>query len=310
MPATLAASIPGRRITTRSTGFTAQYNQTYGVHWDTDNVNITGSGIVGSQNLLSGMFAEIDPGPITLTGSYVCNQSSPLVGAGFAIRNSENISFTNGVLYNNNASQMSVIGTPGGITITDWQTGQQFTLVTQNLTNKNNVIEGIGSTQTLFNDRSMLGGTDWLTFIAGFVSSDNTWWNASNSTTEFVCPSQWTRTLVISRLADDHGAGSGLQIRNAQRQSSNWVCGDGRCQRLLAYRGRGQRDFESRRAGNFRSHGFASARFQRTVKFTFDGISEVARAVGGKVRRPITGGSGTNTLTVSSTTRPRWEPIP
>ncbi len=282
-------------------GYTAQYNQAYGVHWDTDNVNITGSGIISSQNLQPGMFAEVDPGPITLTGSYVCNQSSPLVGAGFAIRNSENISFTNGVLYNNNASQMSVIGTPGGITITDWQTGQQYTLVTQNLTNKNNIIEGIGSTQQLFNDGS-LGGTDWATFIAGFVSNDNTWWNASNSTTDFVVPVPVVST-ALSFL--------GWQTTTVQDLASTFGAPTGSPQNACAVTADASDYWLTVNAASVTSNAAGQTifdltvspllTFNGTVNFTLDGISEV-KGLSAAKPASVTGGSGTTTLTVSNTT--------
>jgi hypothetical protein len=174
-------------------GFTAKYNQTYGIHWDTDNVRITGSGIVASQNLVPGLFSEVNPGPISINSSYVCNQSSSLSGGGFAIRNSEGISLTNSVVYNNTAAELAVIGTPGGIQITDWLTGASFNLISQGMTNTGNVIEGVGSSQLLFSDPT-LNGLDWTTFLLGFSSNNNTWWNASNSSTEFQVPVPTTQT--------------------------------------------------------------------------------------------------------------------
>ena len=43
--------------------FTSSYNQTYGIHWDTDNIGITGTGVISTQNLQPGLFAEKIPAP-------------------------------------------------------------------------------------------------------------------------------------------------------------------------------------------------------------------------------------------------------
>ncbi len=280
--------------------FTSSYNQTYGIHWDTDNIGITGTGVISTQNLQPGLFAEKDPGPIALTGSYVCNQTSPLVGAGFAIRNSENISFTNGVLYNNNAAQLAVTGTPGGITITDWLTGTVYDLVTQSLTNTHNTIEGIGSSQQLFNDGA-LGGTDWTTFLLAFLSNDNTWWNASNSTTPFVVPEPqqgngenfagW-QTSTLQDLASTFQAPTG-NPQNACNLSADandyWITVDNNT--VTA---------DESGAATFNLTITPLLSFTGTVNFTLDGISEVSGLSASNPTSVIN--SGTTQLIVNSKT--------
>jgi hypothetical protein len=168
-------------------GMTFAYNQSYGIHWDTDNANDSATNIVSTNNLIGSAFSEKNEGPLSITSSNLCN-GSPLLGAGgLAIRNSTDVSITNSTVINNPPAQIVIFGTPGGIEITNWQTGQNINLITSHLTNTGNILEGVGSTQQLFQD-STLGGSDWTTFETGFDSNNNTWWNASNSTTEFVVP--------------------------------------------------------------------------------------------------------------------------
>jgi len=175
-------------------GMTLAYNQTYGIHWDTDNADITASNIVSTNNLIGGIFSEKNEGPIAISSSHLCN-GNPLNGAGgLAIRNSTAISFTNGTIVNNPPSQIVVFGNAGGIQITNWQTLQQINLITSSFTNTGNVIQGGGTSQGVFQDT--LGGSDWTTFETSFVSNNNTWWDASNSTTPFAVPDPNLNTLL------------------------------------------------------------------------------------------------------------------
>ncbi|MGA7924360.1 MAG: DUF1565 domain-containing protein [Candidatus Sulfotelmatobacter sp.] len=169
-------------------GFTISFNEAYGVHWDTDNVNISTSGIISSANLRSGVFVEKDQGPITLNTAYICNHTAPQVVGGLVLRNSEGISLTDSVLLNNAAAEIIMIGVKGGIEVTDWKTGKTTNLVTQNFTNTGNTIQGNSSSQSVFTD-SYLDDSDWTSFQTTLVSKNNTWWNANNSSTPYTVPS-------------------------------------------------------------------------------------------------------------------------
>ncbi|MFZ0732044.1 MAG: DUF1565 domain-containing protein [Candidatus Sulfotelmatobacter sp.] len=168
-------------------GLTISFNEAYGVHWDTDNANISASGVNASSNLLSGVFVEKDEGPVTFSNSYFCNHTSSLDVGGMVIRNSEGVSVSNSVLMNNTPSQYIIIGKKGGIEVTNWETGKTTNLITQNFTNTSNTIQGNGSSQVVFKD-SYLNDSDWTDFESTLSSSKNTWWNASNSSTPFVVP--------------------------------------------------------------------------------------------------------------------------
>jgi hypothetical protein len=168
-------------------GLTTSFNQTYGIHWDTDNANVSASTVNATSNQMTGVFVEKDEGPITISGSYFCNQNLATSVGGLVIRNSEGISVSKSVLIGNIPAQIMVIGQAGGIQVTNWETGVTTNLVTQNFSNTSNVIQGNTSTQQVFTD-SYLVDPDWTTFQTTLKSSHNTWWNASNSTTPFEVP--------------------------------------------------------------------------------------------------------------------------
>jgi hypothetical protein len=166
---------------------TVSFNESYGIHWDTDNDNISTTAINATSNLMSGIFIEKDAGPVTLSGAYICNQNSAMAVGGLVLRNSEGVSLTKSVLMNNLPNQITVIGLLGGIDVTNWVTGKTTNLITQNFTNQSNTIQGNTSSQGLFKD-SYLDGSDWNSFQNTLKSSSNTWWNSQNSTTPFVVP--------------------------------------------------------------------------------------------------------------------------
>jgi hypothetical protein len=167
---------------------TISYNQAYGVHWDTDNENISNTSFISTSNLMSGAFIEKDEGPITFTSSYICNQTSPYVVGGLVLRNSEGVSVTKSVLMNNDPAQIIIIGLKGGIDVKNWETGKSTNLITKNFTNTSNTIQGNTSSQLVFKN-SYLGDSDWSSFQSSLTSSSNTWWNSLNSSTPYVIPS-------------------------------------------------------------------------------------------------------------------------
>lgn len=167
-------------------GFVAAYNQTHGIHWDTDVQNIQATGVVSVQNLLDGVFFEVIQGPASLSSSFVCSNDlgvhdQYLQGGGLELRNSEQITFSGNTLYNNGSAQINIQGVSGGISITNWETGQVYNLVSQQFTHKNNVVAAANSSQQVFFD-SYLDGTDWNKFQSTLTSNNNAWWNGSNST--------------------------------------------------------------------------------------------------------------------------------
>lgn len=196
------------------TGLQTAYNQTHGVHLDTDNANITFSDLVSVQNLAMGTVVEKSEGPVSIAGSYFCGNNNgntinhPYQG-GLVLRNSELVTMTGSTLYNNQIAQISVIGQKGGISVANWETGQVYNLVASHFTHTGNVIEAVGANQQTFSD-SYLGGTDWTTFQTTLTSNKNVWWNGSQETA-FEVPINSMHPL------------SGWQSVTGQDSLSNWT---------------------------------------------------------------------------------------
>ncbi len=167
-------------------GLITAYNQTHGVHWDTDNANITVNNMLAAQNVGVGGLVEKDEGPITITSSNFCGNNVGVklnyqYQAGLTLRNSELVTVTGTSFYGNQTAQIGVIGQKGGIPITNWETGEQYNLRSQNFTSTGNNVEAVGSSQLVFSD-SYLDDSDWTDFQSTLTSNKNTWWNGSNST--------------------------------------------------------------------------------------------------------------------------------
>jgi hypothetical protein len=193
------------------------YNQTHGIHWDTDVSNIKATGVVSAQNLVDGIFYEVIEGPASLSSSFVCSNNlrvhdNYLQAGGLELRNSEQISFMHNTLYNNGATQINIQGVAGGITITNWQTGQVYNLVSEQFTHENNVVDAASSSQQVFFD-AYLGGTDWTQFQNTLKSNDNTWWNASNSS---------VFTVPFPKLGTKDQL-SAWQLLTGQDEQSTWT---------------------------------------------------------------------------------------
>lgn len=178
--------------------YVSAYNQSHGVHWDTDVAGIQASNVVSANNLLNGIFFEVVEGPDSVSSSAVCNNNQGTHDGntffgGFDLRNAELITLTSSKLYNNGISQINIQGSAGGITTFNWQTGLDFTAITEQFTHTGNVIESLGSSQQVFHD-SYLGGSDWSDFQTTLTSNNNTWWNQSD-TTAFTVPSPKSGTI-------------------------------------------------------------------------------------------------------------------
>ena len=176
------------------TNINSSWNQTFGFHWDTDAYLVNANGLVASQNQLAGGFVEQSEGPVTISNGAFCN-GNPSMGPnnnGFEIRNSENVSLTGSTLQSNLVGFL-LIGTAGGVSITNWETGETYNLISQNTNFSNNQISG-SSTNQVFQDGA-LNGSDWNTFVNTLTSDYNTWWNSSSNKTYIVpVPSDWTLT--------------------------------------------------------------------------------------------------------------------
>jgi hypothetical protein len=196
------------------TNVTAAFNEGNGFAWDTDQQNLTVSGMVSADNVTNGIQIEKDEGPIKFSNSYVCDNN--LLGLGYrggiVLRNSEAVTITGSALYENGGNQIAIVGQAGGLPVTNWETGLQYNLISKDLTSTGNTMHST-LPNVFFSDQS-LGGTDWAAFLTTLNSNNNIYYSGSNSTTNaFVIPAPRNGTKVDF---------SSWKLTTAQDTSSSW----------------------------------------------------------------------------------------
>ncbi len=287
--------------------FISNFNQANGVAWDTDNENVTFSGGVSAMNVVNGIQIEKTQGPFAVSGSYFCYDNLLGIGqrGGVAVRNSEQVTLSSDVLYGSLINQFAVVGQPGGIVISNWETGQSYDLVTKNFSASSSVFSGPSA--SVLSD-SYLGGSDWTAFVTTVKSNSNTFYNGTSSSA-FVVPTPKTGTSLT--LAQ-------WQTLTGQDKSSSWksTTAPSQCNVTAA-----AKDFwitSSTYAGATISSGKATMNISTlglggitgNVALTLDGVSQVAGLKGSLSASsiPVTG-SAVLTLTASGTTKAGTYPI-
>jgi Right handed beta helix region len=154
-------------------------NQAQGLWFDTDNENITVTNATLAENVMASVQIEADEGPIAIENSHLCSS-----GAGVNLLESENVTLSNNVFYNNGGTgsyqgEIFIGGKPGGRVITNWQTGAQINLRTTNLVAAGNTIVNGGPGQNVFG--TYLSGTDWSDFVGSVNSTGNTWFDPTTA---------------------------------------------------------------------------------------------------------------------------------
>ncbi len=204
-------------------GMSVFWNQTYGAHWDTDHQNIVVNNMTSVNNVMNGDFYEKNEGPIAITNNTYCGNNQTVhdnsaYGGGLVLRNSEQLSVSNTVLYGNGIAQFNIQGDTGGIPITNFASGANYTLITSGITFSNNTFWDSAPGQAVFSD-GYLGGADWTSFLsgnatdgtAGFLSNNNTWYDAAN-TSAFLIPTP------LNNFATDLGGYQGATGQDAASQ--------------------------------------------------------------------------------------------
>lgn len=276
----------------------SSWNQTFGFHWDTDNENDTATALSAEENLTGGGFVERSEGPITISNSNFCNgnPSSGPNNMGFELRNSSDVTLTGDSFLNNNTG-ITVIGQAGGFQVKNWQTGQTYNLVTQNITLSNDVLTA-GTQQELFSDGT-LGGSDWSSFQRTLASDYNTWWNSAYTKVFLVpSPANWTSDTF-----------STWQSLTGQDAHSNWnqPSGSNSCNAAPDYPDywfimsafKGYQNVNKGSSGTFTGY-VVPLNFNGNVTLSSDGTQGINGMSGSWSPASITG-SGTATFTVSTT---------
>ncbi len=164
-----------------ATGLKMLFNMSHGIHWDTDNANDTARSLNASYNLLDGLVVEKSEGPLLIANSHVCFNAPILLyyDGGMTLRASTYVTLNNNTFADNFISQVPIIGIQGGVPmpVTNYETGQQYELLTTNLSMHSNVIQGISGEQLV--DDFDQAGTAWTDFVSTLSSDNNTWWSAT-----------------------------------------------------------------------------------------------------------------------------------
>jgi hypothetical protein len=170
------------------------YNQSEGLHYDTDNQNITITTFASNNDLSIGLFFEVTQGPVTVSGASVCANSTPVssTSTDLGLRDSEYV-HVSGSNFLNASYDVGLVETPGGSWVTNWETGQQLLLFTEDFRLTNSVMEA-GSGQDVL-DTGTLVESEWTDFLTTLYSNNNTWWDASGNDA-FLVPVPTTNTAV------------------------------------------------------------------------------------------------------------------
>jgi hypothetical protein len=188
----------------------SNFNLANGVAWDTDNENVAFSAGISAMNLVNGMQIEKTEGPFAVSDSYFCYDNLLNVGqrGGLGVRNSEQITLSSSTMYGSLVNQFVIVGQPGGITVSNWETGQSYNLITEKFSASSNVFSG--SSAAVFSD-SYLGNADWNAFVSSVKSNSNTFYASSSNA--FVVPEPKSGTDVSL---------AGWQSETGQDKSSSW----------------------------------------------------------------------------------------
>lgn len=160
--------------------FTALYNLGKGIHFDTDNLDITVESLESEHNLRTGAQIEASQGPVSFSNSTICNNNNQVqpYDGGVNLVDAAYVTVNNSLLVNNGTSQIIITGLNGGISVENYQTHADSQVYNQNLTLDSDTIEATGA-QEVFRDSWL--SQDWSKFKNSLASDYNTWWNSSSN---------------------------------------------------------------------------------------------------------------------------------
>ncbi|HJY84823.1 MAG TPA: right-handed parallel beta-helix repeat-containing protein [Candidatus Binatia bacterium] len=161
-------------------GHTAIGNQARGFWLDTDCIDILMENAFLCQNLTDGVFLEANQGPMILRNNTICqNQES-----GLLIGNSSNVTLEENTVYGNKDTQIRV-GGGDARPVTDWETGQAYSLVSDHWIWRKNAFAGNAPSQMLM--VTTLSPALWQPFGQSLDSHNNVWFEPGQNNV-FVVP--------------------------------------------------------------------------------------------------------------------------
>jgi hypothetical protein len=168
------------------TGMKTLFNQSNGMHLDTDALDVTVDSLLSAENYRTAMQVEASEGPVTIENSQMCssNLQNSTYNGGVNLVGATDVNLTGNTLYNNQFSQLVLAGSSPGISVKNWETGQVYQIFNDNITADTNVLVGTKN-QQLFDDGYLT--SDWSKFASTLSSNHNTWWNVYDGS-EFTVP--------------------------------------------------------------------------------------------------------------------------
>jgi hypothetical protein len=126
----------GRDITIRRGQYVDNFG--HGLWFDGDNHRVLIENVFSARNKMRGAYFELNPGPITIQNSKLCENGFE----GVANARTDNLTVNNNQIFDNKFWQVTGTGAPVPINLVDWQTGQPYTVYGANMTLTNNIIRG------------------------------------------------------------------------------------------------------------------------------------------------------------------------
>lgn len=172
--------------------YSAFYNESSGVHFDTDNANDKVTGMQSGGNNVEGLSIEASEGPFTVQNSAFCSNSLvPASKTGnINVSDSSNVTLSGNTFYNGGPEQVYIVG--AGRAGTNWeQPTVPLVRFNQNLAQTNNTLIGTADQlgfYTYYKDApscSVPVSDMWQTFGSTFSSSSNTWGDTAASSSSY-----------------------------------------------------------------------------------------------------------------------------
>lgn len=157
------------------TGYTAVQNVGRGIWFDTDNANVTIDSAILTHNTRNGLYVEKNEGPVTLNASRVCGNQN-----GGVTTNSALVTLSGNMVFSNQSAQVFVDGEEGSPVVQDWETHVYYTIHPEKMTLSQDTHVGADGSQLLLK-MIFLSSTDSNRFFSSLSSSNNTWYNPSQS---------------------------------------------------------------------------------------------------------------------------------
>jgi hypothetical protein len=286
----------------------SNFNLANGVAWDTDNENVTFTSGESSFNLVNAIQIEKTEGPFTVSDSYFCYGNLLGIGqrGGVGVRNSEQLSVTGTTMYGSLVNQFVVVGQPGGIEITNWETGQTYNLVTEKFSSSSNTFTG-PATASVLSD-SYLGGSDWTAFVTTIKSNSNTFYAGTN-TNAFVVPTPKSGTdLSLASWQSETGQDKSSSWKSTTAPSACNVAAQAKDFWITSSTYDGAAISNKQATIDIETFGLGG--ITGDIALSVDGVSEV-KGLTGSFNASTIPATGTSvlTLTASSSTPPGTYPI-